>query len=116
MKAALLFVVALVAVAVVNGQSEESTNATIQGLVQLSTNAPIEGALQPVATFSSGVRQAAPSFTEENEDTICVQADNTYYLYANSLKLYSCYNLLPKVYVVKPKSLCKPTLSDCPKN
>ncbi|XP_047108241.1 uncharacterized protein LOC124777389 [Schistocerca piceifrons] len=104
MKAALLFVVALVAVAVVHGQPEESTNATIQG------------AEEPSATFSAGVRLSAPSYAEEDEDTICVQADNKFYLYANSLKLYSCYNLLPKVYVVKPKSLCKPTLSDCPKN
>ncbi|XP_046990858.1 uncharacterized protein LOC124595965 isoform X2 [Schistocerca americana] len=104
MKAALLFVVALVAVAVVHGQPEESTNATIQG------------AEEPSATFPSVRRLAAPSYAEEDEDTICVQADNKFYLYANSLKLYSCYNLLPKVYVVKPKSLCKPTLSDCPNN
>ncbi|XP_046990735.1 uncharacterized protein LOC124595873 [Schistocerca americana] len=104
MKAALFFVVALVAVAVVHGQPEESNNTTIQGLVQLSETNPAVR------------RLAAPSYAEEDEDTICVQADNKFYLYANSLKLYSCYNLLPKVYVVKPKSLCKPTLSDCPKN
>ncbi|XP_049852523.1 uncharacterized protein LOC126332220 isoform X3 [Schistocerca gregaria] len=100
MKAALLFVAALVAVAVVHGQPEESTNAAIVGEEQQSA----------VRTL------VAASYAEEDEDTICVQADNKFYLYANSLKLYSCYNLLPKVYVVKPKSLCKPTLSDCPKN
>ncbi|XP_049774640.1 uncharacterized protein LOC126162277 [Schistocerca cancellata] len=104
MKAALLFVVALVAVAVVQGQQEESTNATLQVLAE------------PSATFSGVSRQAAPPYTEEDRETICVQADKKFYLYANSVKLYSCYNLLPKVYVVKPKSLCSTNLSDCPKN
>ncbi|XP_049852520.1 uncharacterized protein LOC126332162 isoform X6 [Schistocerca gregaria] len=104
MKAALLFVAALVSVAVVQGQPEESTTAASQGEEQPSATNPAVRTL------------VAASYAEEDEDTICVQADNKFYLYANSLKLYSCYNLLPKVYVVKPKSLCKPTLSDCPKN
>ncbi|XP_049774659.1 uncharacterized protein LOC126162287 isoform X2 [Schistocerca cancellata] len=104
MKAALFFVAALVAVAVVHGRPEESTTATIQGEEQPS--APIPAVRTLVAAL----------YAEEDDDTICVQADSKFYLYANSLKLYSCYQLLPKVYVVKPKSLCKPVLSDCPKN
>ncbi|XP_046991281.1 uncharacterized protein LOC124596253 [Schistocerca americana] len=104
MKAALFFVAALVAVAAVYGRPEESTTAAIQGEEQ------------PSATIPSVRALVAASYAEEDDDTICVQADNKFYLYANSLKLYSCYNLLPKVYVVKPKSLCKPVLSDCPKN
>ncbi|XP_049852528.1 uncharacterized protein LOC126332318 [Schistocerca gregaria] len=104
MKAALFFVAALVAVAVVQGQPEESTTAANQGEEQPSSTIPAVRTL------------VAASYTEEDEDTICVQADNKFYLYANSLKLYSCYHLLPRVYVVKPKSLCKPVLSDCPKN
>ncbi|XP_046990794.1 uncharacterized protein LOC124595924 [Schistocerca americana] len=104
MKAPLFFVAALVAVAVVHGQPEESTTAAINSEEQ------------PSATIPAVRTLVAASYAEEDEDTICVQADNKFYLYANSLKLYSCYHLLPKVYVVKPKSLCKPVLSDCPKN
>ncbi|XP_049801863.1 uncharacterized protein LOC126236535 [Schistocerca nitens] len=59
---------------------------------------------------------ARSSYTEDDDDTICVEADNKLYLYASSLKLYSCYNQLPKVYVVKPKNQCKPYLSHCPRN
>ncbi|XP_049774637.1 uncharacterized protein LOC126162275 isoform X4 [Schistocerca cancellata] len=102
MKAALLLVAALVAVAEVHGQPEESTT----GNENLST-----GNITAENRFLG-----RSSNTEDDDDTICVAADNKFYLYANSLKLYSCYNELPKVYVVKPKSQCKPYLSDCPRN
>ncbi|XP_049801921.1 uncharacterized protein LOC126236552 isoform X5 [Schistocerca nitens] len=105
MKAALLLVAALVAVAEVHGQPEESTTANI-GNENLST-----GNITAESRFLG-----RSSYTEDDDDTICVAADNKFYLYANSLKLYSCYNQLPKVYMVKPKSQCKPYLSDCPRN
>ncbi|XP_046991381.1 uncharacterized protein LOC124596326 [Schistocerca americana] len=104
MKATLFFVAALVAVAKVHGQPEESTTVTISNGKLTTANIP---AVRTLLTRSSPT---------EDDDTICVEADNKFYLYANSLKLYSCYNQLPKVYVVKPKSQCKPYLSDCPRN
>ncbi|XP_046990581.1 uncharacterized protein LOC124596322 isoform X2 [Schistocerca americana] len=104
MKAALLLVAALVAVAEVHGQPEESTTANI-GNENLS-----------IGNITAENRFLGRSSYTEDDDTICVAADNRFYLYANSLKLYSCYNQLPKVYVVKPKSQCKPYLSDCPRN
>ncbi|XP_047108207.1 uncharacterized protein LOC124777636 [Schistocerca piceifrons] len=104
MKAALLLVAALVALAEVHGQPEESTTANI-GNENLSTG-----------NITAENRFLGRSSYTEDDDTICVAADNRFYLYANSLKLYSCYNQLPKVYVVKPKSQCKPYLSDCPRN
>ncbi|XP_046990579.1 uncharacterized protein LOC124596321 [Schistocerca americana] len=104
MKAALLLVAALVAVAEVHGQPEASTTANI-GNENLSTG-----------NITAENRFLGRSSYTEDDDTICVAADNRFYLYANSLKLYSCYNQLPKVYVVKPKSQCKPYLSDCPRN
>ncbi|XP_046991372.1 uncharacterized protein LOC124596315 [Schistocerca americana] len=104
MKAALLLVAALVAAAEVHGQPEESTTANI-GNENLSTG-----------NITAENRFLGRSSYTEDDDTICVAADNRFYLYANSLKLYSCYNQLPKVYVVKPKSQCKPYLSDCPRN
>ncbi|XP_046991373.1 uncharacterized protein LOC124596316 [Schistocerca americana] len=105
MKAALLLVAALVAVVEVYGQQEGTTTVSI-GNEELST-----GNITPENIFLG-----RSSYTEDDDDTICVAADNKFYLYANSLKLYSCYNQLPKVYVVKPKSQCKPYLSDCPRN
>ncbi|XP_049950172.1 uncharacterized protein LOC126457690 isoform X17 [Schistocerca serialis cubense] len=104
MKAALLLVAALVAVAEVHGQPEESTTANI-GNENLS-----------IGNITAENRFLGRSSYTEDDDTICVAADNRFYLYANSLKLYSCYNQLPKVYVVKPKSQCKPYMSDCPRN
>ncbi|XP_047108121.1 uncharacterized protein LOC124776943 isoform X2 [Schistocerca piceifrons] len=105
MKASLLLVAALLALAGVHGQPEESTTASI-GNEELSI-----GNITAESRFLG-----RSSHTEDDDDTICVAADNKFYLYANSLKLYSCYNQLPKVYVVKPKSQCKPYLSDCPRN
>ncbi|XP_049801914.1 uncharacterized protein LOC126236549 [Schistocerca nitens] len=105
MKAALLFVAALAVVAGIHGQPEESTTASI-GNEELSA-----GNITAESRFVG-----RSSYAEVDDDTICVAADNKFYLYANSLKLYSCYNQLPKVYVVKPKSQCKPYLSDCPRN
>ncbi|XP_047108649.1 uncharacterized protein LOC124777346 [Schistocerca piceifrons] len=104
MKAALLLVAALVAVAEVHGQPEESTTANIGNENLSSGNITAENRFLGRSSYT------------EDDDTICVAADNRFYLYANSLKLYSCYNQLPKVYVVKPKSQCKPYLSDCPRN
>ncbi|XP_046989919.1 uncharacterized protein LOC124595282 isoform X2 [Schistocerca americana] len=90
MKISLLLVIAaLVAVAEVCGQPVESASGKVEELQRWKRD-------------------------DADEDTICVAADNKYYLYANSLKLYTCYNQLPKVYVVKPKSQCRPSLSDCP--
>ncbi|XP_049801865.1 uncharacterized protein LOC126236536 isoform X1 [Schistocerca nitens] len=96
---------ALLAVAEVHGQPEESTTASI-GNEELST-----GDITADSRFPG-----RSSYTEDDDHTICGAADNKFCLYANSLKLYSCYNQLPKVYVVKPKSQCKPYLSDCPRN
>ncbi|XP_049950201.1 uncharacterized protein LOC126457711 isoform X3 [Schistocerca serialis cubense] len=84
MKAALFFVAALVAVAVVHGQLEESTAVTIQ-------NEEL-----PFATIQAVRTLVATSYTEEDDDTVFVQADKKFYLYANSLKMYSCYQLQPK--------------------
>ncbi|XP_046991370.1 uncharacterized protein LOC124596312 [Schistocerca americana] len=105
MKAALLLVAALVAVVEVYGQPEGTTTVSI-GNEELSTG----------NITAENIFLGRSSYTEDDDDTICVAADNKFYLYANSLKLYSCYNQLPKVYVVKPKSQCKPYLSDCPRN
>ncbi|XP_049950157.1 uncharacterized protein LOC126457690 isoform X11 [Schistocerca serialis cubense] len=105
MKASLLLVAALVAVVEVYGQQEGTTTVSI-GNEELSTG----------NITAENIFLGRSSYTEDDDDTICVAADNKFYLYANSLKLYSCYNQLPKVYVVKPKSQCKPYLSDCPRN
>ncbi|XP_049774646.1 uncharacterized protein LOC126162280 isoform X2 [Schistocerca cancellata] len=91
MKISLLLVIALVAVAEVCGQPVES----------------VSGPLEEIQRWKRD---------DTDKETICVSADNKFYLYANSVKLYTCYSQVPKVYVVKPKSLCKTNLSDCPKN
>ncbi|XP_046989510.1 uncharacterized protein LOC124595164 isoform X1 [Schistocerca americana] len=104
MKAALLLVAALVAVAEVHGQPEESTTVTISSDNLTTSNITAE------RTFL-----AKSSYTGD-DDTICVESDNKFYLYVNVLKLYSCYNQLRKVYVVKPRSQCEPHLSDCPRH
>ncbi|XP_049774632.1 uncharacterized protein LOC126162273 isoform X3 [Schistocerca cancellata] len=97
MKAVLLLVAALVAVAEVHGQPEESTTVT-------TSNITAE------RTF------LAKSWYTGDDDTICVESDNKFYLYVNVLKLYSCYHQLRKVYVVKPRSQCEQHLSDCPRH
>ncbi|XP_049852503.1 uncharacterized protein LOC126332098 isoform X3 [Schistocerca gregaria] len=104
MKAALLLVAALVTVAVVHGQPEESTSVTISSDKLTTSNITAE------RTFL-----AKSSYTDD-DDTICVQSDNKFYLYVNVLKLYSCYHQLRKVYVVKPRSQCQPHLADCPRH
>ncbi|XP_049852502.1 uncharacterized protein LOC126332098 isoform X1 [Schistocerca gregaria] len=107
MKAALLLVAALVAVVEVHGQPEESTTVA---------NPQPTTVTNPQPTTVTTPKPTTESSPAEDEDAICVEADNTLYLYANVQKLYYCYDLLPKIYVVQSKDKCTTELLDCPRN